>query len=241
MTTTINAFNAAIRSVNGLDSMASTLAAYAIQQAALSQNLDALKRIFHKPYKVNGKLCETMYKVVTDGRKGKLNPFGTALRNYIAAHYKGLSFGYDKETGAVTFKLKGDIDSIERMQLVDIAASRTSEERVYNGVILEGVNASDLLDFKQFKEYSAPKKDKVQELKGAQILTRAKKLMADIKERVGDVLPEEAHAILEALEDIKSLTLMATARTANNGVDIDNEKLMESLTMPASSRAKAAN
>lgn len=240
MTTTINAFNAAIRSVNGLDSMASTLAAYAIQQAALSQNLDALKRIFHKPYKVNGKLCETMYKVVTDGRNGKLNPFGTALRNYIAAHYKGLSFGYDKETGAVTFKLKGDIDSIERMQLVDIAASRTSEERVYKGLIVEGVNASDLLDFKQFKEYSAPKKEKVEaELTGKSVLGRIQKMAESVEERGIIMSADESAHIIAAIRDLQSKLL---ASVANQKVlDIDNEKLMESLTMPASSKAKAAN
>ena len=240
MTTTINAFNAAIRSVNGLDSMASTLAAYAIQQAALSQNLDALKRIFHKPYKVNGKLCETMYKVVTDGRNGKLNPFGTALRNYIAAHYKGLSFGYDKETGAVTFKLKGDIDSIERMQLVDIAASRTSEERVYNGVILEGVNASDLLDFKQFKEYSTPKKEKVEaELTGKSVLGRIQKMAESVEERGIIMTADESAHIIAAIRDLQSKLLASVAN--QKGLDIDNEKLMESLTMPASSKAKAAN
>lgn len=240
MTTTINAFNAAIRSVNGLDSMASTLAAYAIQQAALSQNLDALKRIFHKPYKVNGKLCETMYKVVTDGRSGKLNPFGTALRNYIAAHYKGLSFGYDKETGAVTFKLKGDIDSIERMQLVDIAASRTSEERVYKGLIVEGVNASDLLDFKQFKEYSAPKKEKVEaELTGKSVLGRIQKMAESVEERGIIMTADESAHIIAAIRDLQSKLLASVAN--QKGLDIDNEKLMESLTMPASSKAKAAN
>ena len=240
MTTTINAFNAAIRSVNGLDSMASTLAAYAIQQAALSQNLDALKRIFHKPYKVNGKLCETMYKVVTDGRNGKLNPFGTALRNYIAAHYKGLSFGYDKETGAVTFKLKGDIDSIERMQLVDIAASRTSEERVYKGLIVEGVNASDLLDFKQFKEYSAPKKEKVEaELTGKSVLGRIQKMAESVEERGIIMTADESAHIIAAIRDLQSKLLASVAN--QKGLDIDNEKLMESLTMPASIKAKAAN
>ena len=240
MTTTIKAFNAAIRSVNGLDSMASTLAAYAIQQAALSQNLDALKRIFHKPYKVNGKLCETMYKVVTDGRNGKLNPFGTALRNYIAAHYKGLSFGYDKETGAVTFNLKGDIDSIERMQLVDIAASRTSEERVYKGLIVEGVNASDLLDFKQFKEYSTPKKEKVEaELTGKSVLGRIQKMAESVEERGIIMSADESAHIIAAIRDLQSKLLASVA--SQKGLDVDNEKLMESLTMPASSKAKAAN
>ena len=43
----------------------------------------------------------TALEALIDNRSGKLNKRGTELKNYIAAHYKGFTFKYEKETGVI--------------------------------------------------------------------------------------------------------------------------------------------
>lgn len=227
MTTTVKTFNTALKAFTKADDCAPMIAAYVIQQASLHQNLDAAIRVFTD-------------KALIDNRSGKLNKRGTELKNYIAAHYKGFTFKYEKETGVLGIKFKGDLDCQDRISLLDVEQSRLQGERVYKAVILDGVDVSELMPYKAFLEYSAPKTEKVEKPLDGKVLTnRLNKLLEAVQGQGVSVDIEDASALVEAALALQVAILASTAKAKQP--DIDNEKLMESLTMPASSKAKAVN
>lgn len=177
---TLKAFNASLKSVSGTTAAIQTIAAYAIQQAAIGENLDAMIRALSVP-------------IFRDQRDNTLNKMGVQLRNYITAHYKAVVIKMDKSDLTIKFKKERDT------HLVDVLASRESDERVYQAApISEGVV---LCDFKAFTDYSAPQVAKTEQpMTLKQLETRLYKIAGDL----------ELKGLALSLDELKEATIAIT-------------------------------
>lgn len=216
---TLKAFNASLKSVSNTTTAIQTIAAYAIQQAAIGDNLDAMIRALSAP-------------IFRDQRDNTLNKVGIQLRNYITAHYKAVVIKMDKSDLTIKFKKERDT------HLVDVLASREKGERIYQAApIVDGVN---LCDFKAFTDYSESKAPKtVQPLTLKQLETRLFKIAGDLEVQglalSLDELKEATVAITVLHETL--LAKIATAKITNDAVETTALEKVEGVKPSAKSKS----
>lgn len=223
---TLRNFNSALKTVNAQADTMQVIAGYVIQQAMLHSNLDAAKRALTSP-------------AFIDQRNGRPNTLGTQLKNYLVAHCRMLQIKFDKDQNAPIIKLKSKFTGEEKNFLVDIAASRKKGERVYQAEPVQDIGFV-LIDFKQFVEFSAPAKDKVQApFTVAQINTRLETLSTAISERGIVALPAELEQSLKAIDALRAELLKQVA--ASTAPNIETSQLDQLDKVKPSSASKAAN
>lgn len=214
---TLKAFNASLKSVSGTPAAIQTIAAYAIQQAAIYGNLDPMSKALSAP-------------VFRDQRDNSLNKVGVQLRNYITAHYKSVVIKLDNSVLSIKFKKERDL------HLVDVLASRESGERVYQQApISEGVN---LCDFKAFTDYSAPKAPATANPYSiSQLNKRIETLAESISERGIHALPSELEQALTAFNALQTTLLAAIGRATSPEVETTALEQVEGVKPSAKSKS----
>lgn len=215
---TLKAFNASLKSVSNTTTAIQTIAAYAIQQAANHDNLDAMIRALSTP-------------VFRDQRDNTLNKAGVQLRNYITAHYKSVTIKMDASELTIKFKKERDL------YLVDVLASREAGERVYQvAPISEGVI---LCDFKAFTDYSTPKAPAAANPYSiGQLNKRIETLAESILERGIHALPSELEQALTAFNALQTTLLAAIGRATSPEVETTALEQVEGVK--PSSKSKSA-
>lgn len=215
---TLKAFNASLKSVSNTTTAIQTIAAYAIQQAAIHENLDAMIRALSAP-------------IFRDQRDNTLNKTGVQLRNYITAHYKAVTIKMDKSDLSIKFKKERDT------HLVDVLASRESDERVYQvAPIVDGVI---LCDFKAFTDYSETKAvAAAKPYTIAQLNKRLETMAESIKERGIHALPSELEQALTAFNALQT-TLMAAIAGATSP-EVEQVALEQVEGVAPSAKSKSA-
>ena len=216
---TLKAFNASLKSVANTTTAIQTIAAYAIQQAAIYDNLDAMIRA----------LSASIFR---DQRDNTLNKTGVQLRNYITAHYKSVTIKMDKSELSIKFKKERDL------HLVDVIASRESGERVYQAApISEGVNLCDFKAFTDYSETKAPSANNPMTLK--QLETRLYKVAGDLEVKglvlSLDELSEATIAITVLHETL--LAKIASAKITNSDVESTALEKVEGVKPSAKSKS----
>ena len=217
---TLKAFNASLKSVSNTTTAIQTIAAYAIQQAAIHDNLDAMIRALSAP-------------IFRDQRDNTLNKTGVQLRNYITAHYKAVVIKLDKSDLSIKFKKERDL------YLVDVLASRESGERVYQSApITDGVV---LCDFKAFTNYSETKAHKtVQPLTLKQLETKLFKIAEDLEVQGLALSLDELNRTTVAITTLHEILLekIASAKIINEPVETTALEKVEGV--PPSAKSKSA-
>lgn len=215
---TLKAFNASLKSVSNTTTAIQTIAAYAIQQAAIYGNLDAMFKALSTP-------------VFRDQRDNTLNKQGVQLRNYITAHYKSVSIKMDKDNLSIKFKKDRDL------HLVDVLASREAGERVYQKApIADGVI---LCDFKVFTDYSAPKTPANNPMTLNQLEKRLYNIAGDLEFKGLALSLDELSEATVALGILQETILakIASAKITTNGVETTALEKVEGAKPSAKSRS----
>ena len=216
---TLRAFNASLKTVANTTTAIQTIAAYSIQQAAIGDNLDAMIRALSAP-------------VFRDQRDNTLNKLGVQLRNYITAHYKSVTIKMDKSELTIRFKKERDT------HLVDVIKSREAGERVYQTKpISEGVI---LCDFKEFTDYSAPKKPATNPMTLKQLETRIYRIAGDLELKGLELSLEELSEATVALSILQDTLLAQIARVKITNDDVEHTALEQLQSVPPSSRSRSA-
>lgn len=153
-------FLGAIKSISGLSNQINIVSAYCIEHAALHGNTEPVKQLFAAT-DLNGKRAFFL-------KSGHLTQAGKDLRDFLNAHYQGFKVGFAKETLEVTVALQKKISGVQKNFCVDLLATREALEldpkaaTIFSSVAIKEEGAI-LLDFADFKDYTKPKKEKVEQ------------------------------------------------------------------------------
>lgn len=219
---TLKSFNSALKDIGTEGDIMAIVAGYIIQQGMLHKNIDAAKQALSN-------------KALLDSRTGKLNKRGSQLRDYILAHCRYIQIEY--KDNALAIKLKVKASDLERNHLVNVEATRTKGERVYQAQPIAETGAI-LLDFKVFTDYSAPKtKDKPAPFTVAQINARLKTLCEAITERGISALPAELEQALTEVDTLQKTLLTAIASSSAPDIETSALDSFDSIAPTGASKA----
>lgn len=220
---TLKNFNSALKDISTESATMAVIAGYIIQQSMMHKNTDAAKQALSN-------------QALLDSRTGKLNKRGSQLRDYILAHCRYIQIEY--KDSALSIKLKQKASDLERNHLVNVEATRTKGERIYQALPIAETGAV-LLDFKVFTDYSAPKaKAKPAPFTVAQINARLKTLCEAITERGIKALPTELEQALVEVDTLQKTLLKAIA--SSTAPDIETSALDSFDSIAPTGESKAA-
>ena len=233
---TIKNRSAFVKTLNTLSSVKknyTSLALYAIEQAATHGNLKEVTELYNHSHFVKS--------------DGSLSAEGKRLQSYIQAQYKGLKVTHDNARIAVEFSAKPE--ATRRHMIVDLEATRTldSSTEYANGETVgnhtfqsKALYTSDFskwMDYITFENLSKPEKEEtIKQVNAKTMLTNVLALLDNEAIIKGDY-----KTLLDLSDKLAAFKLLLDNAAIREQSGVDLAALAQTMSVPASSKSRAAH
>ena len=226
-------FTKTLNTLSSVKKNYTSLALYAIEQAATHGNLKEVTELYNHSHFIKS--------------DGNLSAEGKRLQSYIQAQYKGLKVSHDNAAMVVEFSAK--IDTTRRHMIIDLEATsaldndtsyangETVGNHTFQSKALYTSDFSKWMDYTTFENLSKPAKEEtIKQVNAKTMLTNVLALLDNEAVIKGDY--KTLLDLSDKLADFK-LLLDNAAIKEQSGVDL--AALAQTMSVPASSKSRAAH
>lgn len=226
-------FTKTLNTLSSVKKNYTALAVYAIEQAATHGNLKEVTELYNHSHFVKS--------------DGSLSAEGKRLQSYIQAQYKGLKLAHDNAAMIVEFSAK--IDTTRRHMIIDLkATSELDNDTVYaNGELIgayvyqsKALYTSDFskwMDYATFENLSKPAKEEtIRQVNAKTMLTNVLALLDN-----GAVIKGDYKTLLDLSDKLADFKLLLDNAAIREQSGVDLAALAQTMSVPASSKSRAAH